>query len=91
MIALLALLNRGVDEDLAKGSPARSCNVRMSWRSSAKGQINAMSASEPRLGEHRRHLAGPAHVLGAVTIGEAEVGIQPVAQVVAVEQEGGPP
>ena len=62
----------------------------MSRRSSSKGQISAMSASEPASANMRRHLAGPAHVLGAVAIGEAEVGVQPVAQVVPVEQEGGP-
>ena len=62
----------------------------MRRRSSSKGQIERDERQHPRLGEHAGHLTGPAHVLGAVPVREAEVAVEPVAQVVAVEQEGGP-
>ena len=42
------------------------------------------------IGEQLGHLPDPPHVLGPVGRAETQVGVEPVAQVVAVEQVGGP-
>ena len=54
-----------------------------------EGADQCDEGERPRLGEHASDLAGPADVLGSVPVREAEVPVQPVPQVVAVEQEGG--
>ena len=46
---------------------------------------------QPGVGHQPRDFADPADVLDAVGLGEAEVAVEPVADIVAVEQEGVPP
>ena len=90
-IPLLAQLERGVDEHLdeleAGGGVDRP-------RPLAIGPIRRDHRHEhdqPGVGHQPRHLADPADVLGAVGGREPEVGVEPVAHVVAVEDVGRAP
>ena len=57
-------------------------------RSERNGEMNAVSTISPASSHEPRDLSHAADVLDAVRVGEAEVLVQPVADVVAVEQEG---
>ena len=57
-------------------------------RSARNGEMNETSTIRPASTISLRHLGDAADVLDAVGVGEAEVAVEPVAHVVAVEQVG---
>ncbi len=86
---MLAELERRVHEDLEEIELVR--RVQRGGRV-AVGRVGAHEADErddAGLREQSRDMRGAAHVLRARRLVEAEVAVETVAQVVAVEQEGG--
>jgi hypothetical protein len=87
-VALLAQLQRSVDEDLDEGKidggVQRGCRFAVPgvWAEEAHERERA------GLGEQPRDVRGAAHVLAARRLVEGEVAVETVAQVLAVEQEG---
>ena len=59
-------------------------------RSARNGEMKLTSTIRPGIDHQLRHLGDAADVLDAVLVGEAEVLVQAVAHVVAVEQVGVP-
>ena len=87
-VALLALLDGRVDEDLDERDAVR---VVRGAGPVAAGPVRADERDDGHdagVGEQPGDLAGPADVLVAVGGGEAEVGVEAVAQVVPVEPVG---
>src|SRR5436305_6404859 len=85
--ALLAYLERSVDEYLDEvqviGSMQRGGRL-------AIGRVRADEADErdrPRLSQQAGEVRGAPHILPTCLLVEAQIAVEPVAQVVAVEQE----
>ena len=86
-VALLGDLERRVDEDLDELAVARRSS-RASRRSARNGEMNDTSTMRPASTISAGDLGDAADVLDAVGVGEAEVAVEAVADVVAVEQVG---
>ena len=81
-IADLAGLERGLDVDLVEGVlGGRPCPLAVA----SVGRDEARDDEEAGVGEEARDLADPADVLGAVVGAEAEIGVEPGADIVAVQ------
>ena len=50
--------------------------------------MKAVMHDQPGIGHQLRHLADAADILHAVGIGEAQILVEPMADIVAIEQEG---
>ncbi len=91
-IASFALLDRGVDEDLVERQPGLGVGAPRSGPGRLRtGLMIGTIATTPGFGHQLGHRTGPPDVLGPVGRGETEVGVEPVAQVVAVEHHARPP
>lgn len=87
-IAALAQLQWGVDEDFEEGQSGFAVKL---GRLCAIALVRAHEADDrdrARLGEQARNVSGTTNVLGARLLVEAKVAVEPVAQVVTVQQEG---
>ena len=71
-----------------KSSSSLACSAAAERAVGGVGAHEAHQRDGPGLGEQPGDVRGAAHVLGAGVLVEAEVAVQPVTQVVAVEQEG---
>ena len=78
---------RRVDVNLDRTRP-HSNSARAMRRSARKGEMNDTITIRPRIGHQLGHLGDAADVLDAVGVGEAQVAVEAVADVVAVEQVG---
>ena len=89
-IAGLAHLDRRVDEDLDERQPGDIVRrVALARVRARYGEMSGTRATSPGIGEQPGDLADATDVLVAIGGGEPEIGVQPVAQVVAVEQVRG--
>src|SRR5205823_1061303 len=85
-VALLARLDRAVDEDLDEVARLHDRPHLIAVRPVRRDERR--QRHKARVGEELRDLADPADVLGAVGGGEAEVLVETVANVVAIEDVG---
>ena len=86
-VALLGDVERRVDEDLDELARRRAARG-PSRRSARNGEMNDDQHDQAGVDHQLRHLGDAADVLDAVGVGEAEVLVEAVADVVAVEQVG---
>ena len=90
-VAALALLDRGVDPRLDEVQPRLVVELARRVAVGGGGGDEGDDGDEPGVGQHARHARHAARVLVAVGGREAEVAAEAVADVLAVEQVGGPP
>ena len=90
-VAPLALGERGRDEHLDERHAGGLVDRARSGAVGGVGRDERDERDDARLGEQRGSVRGTADVLGAVLGAEAEVAVEPVAQVVAVEPQRRPP
>ena len=79
----------GVSMKISMNSPSGSI-ARTISRSARNGEMKAVMHDQAGIGHQLRDFADAADVLDPVGLGEAQVLVEPVADVVAVEQEGVP-
>ena len=87
-VAFLGHVQRRIDVDLEERKAGIVVQLAHEIAISAIGADEAGDGDDPRLGEELGHLADAANVLSTVLSGEAEVLVQAVADVVAVESIG---
>ena len=90
-VAALALLDRRVDVDLEERQARGAVQAPRAGAIGRHGGDERDDRHDARVGEQPREVGDAPDVLGAVGLGEAQVARQAVAQVVAVEEVGGPP
>ncbi len=87
-VALLAELQRRIDEDLDEGQLVRRVQLGGHLAVGRIGTDEADKRDRARLGKQPGDVGGAPDVLGARAFVEAEVTVQAVPQVVAIEQQG---
>ena len=85
-IARDTILKRRIDENLDEFALVHEFAHHPAVGS--EGRDEGAENDQPRIGHQLRHLADAADVLDPIGLGEAKILVQPVADVIAIEQDG---